>query len=117
MSDKNFIAQQFFKFLPYFGTFGTFVFGGLYLKNWKKTRSENKKTNFTNEADISEDFLERLERISRKAGNFHEQKEEIRSDILRVIRLSEVHFETCKNPKDELKKMLDSLSKKYKNYE
>lgn len=103
------------KLLPYLAPVTAFIFGGFFLKDWKKRRSENKKHEYNNRADTAENFLDRLERLSIKASNYHESKEDARSDILKMIRLAEAHFEVCKEPKDDFFRYINTLENKYKN--
>lgn len=103
------------KLLPFIGTALSFFIIGHFLKGWKKEKSNNIKSDYDNRADIAEDWLLRIEKLSSKAGAYYQTSEERRSEILKIIRLSKEHFEDCTNVADDFQKYVQALSKKHHN--
>lgn len=92
---------------------GGLLYSAFWLGGNKKKKSDNTKGDYDNRADIAEDWLNRLEVISEKAGQYYQDKEDYRMDILKMLRISKEHIETCENPKDDFSEALKAFNKKY----
>lgn len=89
------------------------ILAGWFLKGWKRQASDNTKADFTNRSDIAEEWLVKLEKLSDVAGKNLMDKEKARAEILKILRLTEEHFEKCEAPKDDFRDFIDFLKQKY----